>query len=84
MTTPSTESAQGYLSDPRNEPCWSTSTAPTCRATRPACRCSTAGFVLGDGVWEGLRLVNGRILSLSSHLDRLLRRRALDRRSTSA
>jgi branched-chain amino acid aminotransferase len=30
-----------------------------------------SGFVLGDGVWEGLRLVNGRIISLQAHLDRL-------------
>lgn len=30
-----------------------------------------AGFGLGDGVWEGLRLVRGRILSLDAHLDRL-------------
>ncbi|MFU8821949.1 MAG: aminotransferase class IV [Gammaproteobacteria bacterium] len=32
-----------------------------------------AGFVLGDGVWEGLRLVNGRLAFLDEHLDRLLR-----------
>lgn len=30
-----------------------------------------AGFVLGDGVWEGLRLHNGRLLFLDAHLDRL-------------
>jgi branched-chain amino acid aminotransferase len=30
-----------------------------------------AGFVLGDGVWEGLRLYNGRLLFLDAHLDRL-------------
>jgi branched-chain amino acid aminotransferase len=27
--------------------------------------------VLGDGIWEGLRLVQGRIISLEAHLDRL-------------
>lgn len=32
-----------------------------------------AGFVLGDGVWEGLRLVNGRLAFLDEHLDRLFR-----------
>jgi len=31
-----------------------------------------AGFVLGDGVWEGLRVHNGRMLLLDAHLDRLL------------
>jgi len=30
-----------------------------------------SGFVLGDGVWEGLRLHRGKILSLDDHLDRL-------------
>jgi branched-chain amino acid aminotransferase len=32
-----------------------------------------AGFVLGDGVWEGLRLHHGRLLFLETHLDRLYR-----------
>lgn len=31
-----------------------------------------AGFVLGDGVWEGLRLHKGGLLFLEEHLDRLL------------
>jgi branched-chain amino acid aminotransferase len=30
-----------------------------------------SGFVLGDGVWEGLRVHNGRIAFLGAHLDRL-------------
>src|SRR5918993_2767050 len=30
-----------------------------------------SGFVLGDGVWEGLRVHNGRIAFLDRHLDRL-------------
>ncbi|HET6972016.1 MAG TPA: aminotransferase class IV, partial [Phenylobacterium sp.] len=30
-----------------------------------------AGFVLGDGVWEGLRLHKGRLLFLETHLARL-------------
>lgn len=30
-----------------------------------------SGFILGDGVWEGLRLHNGRIAFLGRHLDRL-------------
>ena len=30
-----------------------------------------AGFVLGDGVWEGLRLHKGALIFLDAHLDRL-------------
>jgi branched-chain amino acid aminotransferase len=30
------------------------------------------GFIAGDGVWEGLRLIDGRWLFLDAHLDRLL------------
>lgn len=40
---------------------------------RAAARVSVfdAGFVLGDGVWEGLRLHHGRLLFLEKHLKRL-------------
>ena len=30
-----------------------------------------SGFLMGDGVWEGLRLYNGRVPYLDAHLDRL-------------
>jgi len=30
-----------------------------------------SGFLLGDGVWEGVRLNNGRLLHFEKHLDRL-------------
>ena len=30
-----------------------------------------SGFALGDGVWEGLRLHNGKYAFLDKHLDRL-------------
>lgn len=32
-----------------------------------------SGFMLGDGVWEGLRLHSGRLAFLGRHLDRLYR-----------
>jgi branched-chain amino acid aminotransferase len=38
-----------------------------------------AGFVLGDGVWEGMRLHKGRLAFLDAHLDRLFEgARAID------
>ena len=30
-----------------------------------------SGFLLGDGVWEGIRLLNGQLVFLEEHLDRL-------------
>ena len=30
-----------------------------------------SGFMLGDGMWEGMRLHNGRWVFLEEHLDRL-------------
>ncbi|MCB1621854.1 MAG: aminotransferase class IV, partial [Thiothrix sp.] len=30
-----------------------------------------SGFMLGDGIWEGLRLYNGRLAFLDDHLERL-------------
>jgi len=30
-----------------------------------------SGFLLGDGVWEGIRLLNGKLVSLDEHLERL-------------
>ena len=38
-----------------------------------------SGFMLGDGIWEGLRLYNGRWAFLDDHLDRLFEAaRAID------
>ena len=43
--------------------------------SRPEAKVSVfdSGFMLGDGVWEGLRVHDGRIAFLSRHLDRLYR-----------
>lgn len=30
-----------------------------------------AGYVCGDGVWEGVRLVKGRVISFDDHIDRM-------------
>ena len=37
------------------------------------CAGTDAGFVLGDGVWEGLRQHKGALLFLDAHIDRLYR-----------
>ncbi|KAG2488877.1 hypothetical protein HYH03_012672 [Edaphochlamys debaryana] len=40
---------------------------------RPHARVSVldSGYMLGDGVWEGIRLYNGSLLLIEEHLDRL-------------
>ncbi|MCA8909642.1 MAG: aminotransferase class IV, partial [Rhodospirillaceae bacterium] len=30
-----------------------------------------SGFILGDGVWEGIRLHNGKLAFIDDHMDRL-------------
>ena len=30
-----------------------------------------SGYLLGDGVWEGIRLYNGTLMHIDKHLDRL-------------
>ena len=64
-------SAQSYLPDPRNEGVLvyvNGAMVPRAAATVSV---FDSGFVLGDGVWEGLRLVRGRLIQLEAHLDRL-------------
>ncbi|HEX4158272.1 MAG TPA: aminotransferase class IV [Rhizomicrobium sp.] len=63
--------SQDYAPDPRNESVrvWLNGAL----LPRGEARVSIfdAGFVLGDGVWEGVRLHKGGLLFLNAHLDRL-------------
>jgi branched-chain amino acid aminotransferase len=65
------ESAQGYVADPRNDSVLVYVNGAF--VPRDAARVSIfdSGFVLGDGVWEGLRLAQGTLISLDAHMDRL-------------
>ena len=65
------ESAQGYLPDPRNENVLVYVNGEYFRRHEARISVFDSGFVLGDGVWEGLRLVQGKLVSLQAHLDRL-------------
>jgi branched-chain amino acid aminotransferase len=69
--SPGGHSAQGYLDDPRNEQVWVYVNGRFVPRAEAVVSVFDSGFVLGDGVWEGLRLVEGRIVSLAAHLDRL-------------
>ncbi len=65
------ESAQGYLPDPRNDKVLVYVNGEFVPRDEARVSIFDSGFVLGDGIWEGLRLVQGRIISLEAHLDRL-------------
>ncbi|SOE00728.1 aminotransferase class IV [Caenispirillum bisanense] len=67
----SKDSAQGYLEDPRNESVVVYVDGRFVPRAEATVSVFDAGYGLGDGVWEGLRLVRGRILALDDHLDRL-------------
>ena len=63
--------SQDYVGDPRNDEVFIGVDGDLVR--RPEAKVSVfdSGFVLGDGVWEGLRLHDGRIAFLDRHFDRL-------------
>jgi branched-chain amino acid aminotransferase len=65
------ESAQGYTPDPRNDTVLVYVNGEFHPRAEARVSVFDSGFVLGDGVWEGMRLVNGHIISLQAHLDRL-------------
>ncbi len=63
--------SQDFAADPRNETAlvWLNGAMVPKHEARVSI--FDAGFVLGDGVWEGLRLHRGRLMFLETHLDRL-------------
>jgi branched-chain amino acid aminotransferase len=64
-------SAQGYVADPRNEQVLVYVNGQLLPRQQAMVSVFDSGFALGDGVWEGLRLLGGRLISLDAHLDRL-------------
>ncbi len=68
---PLSAGTQDYVGDPRNDAVLISVNGAL--IPRPDAKVSVfdSGFVLGDGIWEGLRLVDGRIVFLDRHLDRL-------------
>ena len=65
------ESSQSYQADARNDTVLVYVNGAFVPRDEARVSIFDSGFVLGDGIWEGLRLVQGRIVSLDAHLDRL-------------
>lgn len=62
---------QDYVDDPRNDSILISVNGRLAPRAEAVVSVFDSGFVLGDGVWEGLRLVNGGIAFLEPHFDRL-------------
>ena len=63
--------SQDFAADPRNEKVLIYLNGALVPRAEARVSVFDAGFVLGDGVWEGLRLHKGGLLFLGAHLDRL-------------
>ena len=63
--------SQDFSADPRNEKVLIYLNGALVPRDEARVSVFDAGFVLGDGVWEGLRLHKGRLLFLETHLERL-------------
>ena len=72
MATGETTSTHTYAEDPRNADVLVDVRGELVRRPEATVSVLDAGFVLGDGIWEGLRLHEGRVAFLDRHLDRLL------------
>src|SRR5882724_2990674 len=64
-------SAQAYKADDRNDRVLVYVNGSFFPRDKAVVSVFDSGFALGDGVWEGLRLVKGRLISLDAHMDRL-------------
>ena len=60
-----------YLEDPRNENILIYINGEIVPRSEAKISVFDSGFLLGDGVWEGIRLHNGKMVFLEKHLNRI-------------
>jgi branched-chain amino acid aminotransferase len=66
-----THGTHDYVDDPRNAEILISVNGRLLPRAQAVVSVFDAGFVLGDGVWEGMRIKDGRPAFLDQHLDRL-------------
>lgn len=69
--TPMALGTHDFTPDPRNDAILINVNGKLTPRAEAAVSVFDSGFMLGDGVWEGLRVHRGRIAFLDQHLDRL-------------
>jgi len=63
--------AHDYVDDPRNADVLISVNGELVRRDEAKVSVFDSGFILGDGIWEGIRLIDGKLVFLDQHLDRL-------------
>ena len=63
--------SHAYIPDPRNGSVLFNVNGALVARDKAVVNVFDSGFMLGDGIWEGLRVHQGRIAFLADHLDRL-------------
>lgn len=71
MTNATQDSAQSYAPDLRNDHVEVYVNGAFFARDKAMVPVFDSGFVLGDGVWEGMRLVKGKLLAVDEHMARL-------------
>ena len=64
-------STHDYINDKRNEDIYIYINGEFFHRSEAKISVFDSGFLLGDGVWEGIRLHNNRLIHLDNHIDRL-------------
>ncbi len=66
-----TKGTHSYIEDKRNESILIYINGQLFPRQKAKISVFDSGFLLGDGVWEGIRLLNGHLIFLKEHLERL-------------
>ena len=64
-------SSHSYISNPKNENIYININGKLYSRNNAKISVFDSGFLLGDGVWEGIRLHNNQLVFIEDHLDRL-------------
>ncbi len=64
-------SSHSYISDPRNEKIFININGKLYQRNEAKISVFDSGFLLGDGVWEGIRLHESKLVFIDDHLDRI-------------
>jgi len=71
LSNSSDHSAQSYTPDARNDQVLVYLNAAFVPRNEAKVSIFDSGYVCGDGVWEGLRIVQGQVVSFDAHIERL-------------